>query len=333
MSNNNDDDAEMADVQHQVAQASLADRDDENDDSNEESSDDSDSEEEDDILQNLPPLLLARVQSLQELNTQRDSIMEQYLQERAALEVKYRTLCEPLYEQRAKVVRGDCDGEIQVSTNDSTDDDDDEPPPKGIPQFWVCAMGHMEDVAELLTEEDVDCLEHLTDIQCHEMENGKGFRLEFHFNNDTNPYFTNAVLTKRYTVPNLLVADEPILKNVQGCEIDWKDADRCLTFRTVEKKQRGKGKHGGKVRTVRKQERQDSFFHFFSPPKLPSMEEMDEDEAERLEEAFDADYDVAQALRLHVCPKAVLWFTGQGMEEEMQQAMEEEEEVGDEVNV
>ena len=36
----------------------------------------------------------------------------------------------------------------------------------GILQFWVCAMGHMEAVAGLIMERDIDCLEHLTDVTC-----------------------------------------------------------------------------------------------------------------------------------------------------------------------
>jgi hypothetical protein len=41
------------------------------------------------------------------------------------------------------------------------------------------------------------------------------------------------------------------------------------------------------------------------------MEDMNEQEAERLEHAFDEDYDIAQAFRSHIIPKAVLWFTGE----------------------
>ena len=36
----------------------------------------------------------------------------------------------------------------------------------GIPQFWVCAMRHMEAVANLITERDIDCLKHLTSVTC-----------------------------------------------------------------------------------------------------------------------------------------------------------------------
>ena len=48
-----------------------------------------------------------------------------------------------------------------------------------------------------------------------------------------------------------------------------------------------------------------------SPPEIPKMEDMNEDTADAIEEAFDSDYDVAQAFRSHIIPKAVLWFTGE----------------------
>jgi nucleosome assembly protein 1-like 1 len=53
-----------------------------------------------------------------------------------------------------------------------------------------------------------------------------------------------------------------------------------------------------------------------SPPKFPEVEDIDEDEAAALEEAFDRDYDVAQSLRSHIIPQAVLWFTGEALEDD-----------------
>mmetsp|Transcript_7705 Transcript_7705/g.11781 ORF Transcript_7705/g.11781 Transcript_7705/m.11781 type:complete len:343 (+) Transcript_7705:84-1112(+) len=273
---------------------------------------DDDEEEEEDIMKNFPPAVVKRVEKLQDLNTEQESILEEYLVERAALEQKFRSLCQPLYQQRAKIVAGEMDEEIAAESQVEEGDDD---PPKGIPQFWVCAIGHNETISDLLTEEDVDCLEYLSDIRCNEYSNGTGFVLEFHFRAD-NPYFSNSVLTKRYDVPNMLLADEPLLKNVEGCTIDWKSEEKCLTYRLVTKKQRGRGKHAGQVRTIQRKEHKESFFHFFDPPKLPStIDRFDEEDAERLEEAFDADYDVANAFRLNVCPKAVLWFTGTAMDD------------------
>ena len=170
-------------------------------------------------------------------------------------------------------------------------------------------MTQMETVGELITEEDVDCLEHLKDITCADDDDGKGFTLRFIFG--PNDYFHDTVLTKRYEVPNLLTSDEPILKQVEGCKIQWKAPDKSLTSRTIKKKQRGKGKNAGQVRTVTKTEKKESFFQWFDPPKMPSMDDMDEDEAEQLEEVFDSDYEVAQAFRTQIIPRAVLWFTGE----------------------
>jgi nucleosome assembly protein 1-like 1 len=253
--------------------------------------------------------VLHRLDKLKQLNDEREEKMKEYLEERAQLEAKYSTLMKPLYEKRSDIVLGKMDDEIEKEHEGETEDKEStDEKVKGIPQFWVCALGHMDVVAELITEQDVDCLEHLEDIRCENEENGEGFSLSFHF--APNDYFENAVLTKRYEVPNLLLADEPILKNVEGCEIKWK-AGRSLTNRPVTKKQRGKGKHAGQVRSVKSTESSESFFHFFTPPTMPSLETMDEEEATRLESAFDEDYDIAQAFRSHIIPKAVLWFTGQ----------------------
>ena len=70
-------------------------------------------------------------------------------------------------------------------------------------------------------------------------------------------------MIKRYEVPNLLLDDEPILKNVTGYDIHWKEG-RSLTYRDVKKKQTSKsGRRAGHIRTFNKRERTDSFFHFF----------------------------------------------------------------------
>ena len=253
----------------------------------------------DDEEETFPDHVLQRIEKLQILHQQREKIMhEQYLKERIALEKKYERLLQPLYRERATIVKGDND---KSSTATSPDDI------TGIPQFWVCAMTQMEAIGAMIAEEDVDCLEYLQDIVCTDRSDGQGFTLEFYFK--PNPYFTNSVLQKEYNVPNLFLSDEPLLKNVAGTAIHWKDG-KSLTHRTILKKQRGKGKNAGQLRTVSKVEATESFFHWFSPPEMPAMDAIDEEEAERLEKIFDSDYDVAQAFRCHVIPQAVAWFSG-----------------------
>ncbi|KAL7460287.1 hypothetical protein ACHAXS_000751 [Conticribra weissflogii] len=309
----------------------------------------------------LPPSLLPKLEKLKSLHLAREELMEEYRSERAKLEARFHARMKPLYEERRKVVVGEMDEEFrrekekekekqknEDKENDEKEKDekekekemavdeaeketkDEEEFVKGIPQFWACAMGHFDVISELVTEEDVDCLKFMTDVTCENFPDGTGFELKFHFSPE-NPYFTNTVLTKRYEVPNLLTEDEPILKNVTGTTIHWKP-NKSLTHKEITKKQRKKGGHGaGQIRTVTKRERTKSFFHFFTPPKMPNMEDvMDEEEADAVEEAFDFDYDVAQAFRGHLIPKGVLWFTGEAAEGDLGDLEEDEEEEGEE---
>ena len=195
--------------------------------------------------------------------------------------------------------------------------------PTGVPQFWLNCMSNNEEISAMISEDDVDCLAYLKDISCADDEDGKAFTLKFEF--DANPFFDNDVLTKRYEIPNLLSAggnSEPILKNVVGTEIQWKDG-KSLTHKVSIKKQRGKGKHSGQVRTVQKTEKVDSFFGWFEPPQMPSMEEMDEEAAANLEVQFDMDYEIAQTFRKTLIPLAVLWFTGEAGQPELEAAVDE----------
>ena len=171
--------------------------------------------------------------------------MKQYMEDRAALEMKYSDLCKPLYEERGNVAARCLDDKIrrihkegggekeedgskgdgnngnneagegdervgdasleeasdnneifgaisswQVTTTTNTkaskEDNDKERRMVVITQFWVCTMGHMEAVAELITERVIDCLDHLTDVNCWEFEDGTGFELRFTFDIKTN---------------------------------------------------------------------------------------------------------------------------------------------------
>mmetsp|Transcript_26299 Transcript_26299/g.37687 ORF Transcript_26299/g.37687 Transcript_26299/m.37687 type:complete len:386 (-) Transcript_26299:157-1314(-) len=282
-----------------------------------------DEDDEDFVLdmESYPKYLRTRLLFLKQLNQQREEILQNYVVERAALEAKFASLSQPLYDTRAKVVKGEMtDEEIAANLkHEEEDEEKDKEVPQdeeeeeevvpGIPQFWVNAMGHMNVIAECITEQDIECLEHLVDVKYLDHPDGKGFTLYFYFR--PNEFFENDVLTKRYDVPNFLSEEEPVLEAVKGCDIQWK-AGKCLTFTEVKKTQRAKGgKKSGQIRTIIKKERQESFFHFFSPPPIPPVDDLDEEQAEAYDEAFDHDFDIAQAFRTYVIPKAVLWFTGE----------------------
>ena len=109
----------------------------------------------------------------------------------------------------------------------------------------------------------MDCLKHLTGVTCPYFEYGTGFELRFTFDINTNEYFADGLLIKRYEVRNLLLDDEPILKNVTGCNIHWKEG-RSFTYRDINKKQISKsGGRAGQICTVNNRERTNSFSHFF----------------------------------------------------------------------
>ncbi|GJR29727.1 nucleosome assembly protein 1;4-like protein isoform X2 [Tanacetum coccineum] len=112
---------------------------------------------------------------------------------------------------RYDIVTGavEVDGAKEEDAMDQTDDT-----AKGVPEFWLSAMKNNEITAEEITERDEEALKYLKDIKWCRMDDPKGFKLEFFF--DTNPFFTNSVLTKVY---HMIDDDEPILEKAIGSTI------------------------------------------------------------------------------------------------------------------
>lgn len=131
---------------------------------------------ENEFLSLLPPCVLPRVNKLKQLNDTRDKLLEEYILERAALEMKYTSKMQPLYEERRGIVNGEFECAIannvehskgggdnieedrevnEVVVEDVNEEDAGTviDPTKGLPQFWLCAMGHMEILAVMIEEE------------------------------------------------------------------------------------------------------------------------------------------------------------------------------------
>ena len=66
-----------------------------------------------DVMGVLPPLLFCRVERLKCLNTEREGVIEQYMEERAVLEKKKSDICKPLYGEIGNVVTGRLDDETK----------------------------------------------------------------------------------------------------------------------------------------------------------------------------------------------------------------------------
>ncbi|KAI8529668.1 hypothetical protein RHMOL_Rhmol12G0242400 [Rhododendron molle] len=269
-----------------------------------------------DVLETLTPKVRKRVEVLRELQSQHDELEAKFFEERAALEAKYQKLYEPFYTKRYEVVNG---VEVEGFTTEATmDEEDKEVEEKGVPSFWVTAMKTNEVLAEEISERDEEALKYLKDIKWYRIDNPKGFKLEFFF--DTNPFFKNSVLTKTY---HMIDDDEPILEKAIGTEIEWYPG-KCLTQKILKKKP----KKGSKTaKPITKTENCESFFNFFNPPQVPEDDDdIDEDTAEELQNQMEQDYDIGSTIRDKIIPHAVSWFTGEAVQGDEFEDIEEDDE-------
>ncbi|XAR49930.1 hypothetical protein NMG60_11004115 [Bertholletia excelsa] len=275
-----------------------------------------------DVLETLTPKVRKRVEVLRELQSQHDELEAKFFEERAALEAKYQKLYEPLYSKRYEIVNGVV--EVEGNTNEAAMDQEDnkEEEEKGVPNFWVAAMKTNEVLAEEISERDEEALKYLKDIKWCRIDNPKGFKLEFFF--DTNPFFKNSVLTKTY---HMIDDDEPILEKAIGTEIEWYPG-KCLTQKILKKKPKKGSKN---AKPIMKTENCESFFNFFNPPQVPEDDDdIDEDTAEELQNQMEQDYDIGSTIRDKIIPHAVSWFTGEAVQGDEFDDLEDDDEDGDE---
>jgi len=272
-------------------------------------------------IDTLPKLVKRRVKALQELQTEHDELEAKFHEERAALEAKYQKLYEPLYIKRSEIVNGVVEVEApkdEVPEADAPAEEGKEEEHNGVPEFWLTAMKTNEIVGMQITERDEAALKYVKDIKSSNLENNKGFKLDFYF--EENPYFKNTLLSKTY---HMIDDDEPILERAVGTEIEW-NAGKNLTQKVMKKKPKKGAKN---TKPVTKTEQCDSFFNFFTPPQVPEDDDIDQDAAEALQDSMEQDYDIGSTIRDKIIPHAVSWFTGDALQGE---DFEDDDEEGDE---
>lgn len=286
----------------------------------------------------LPAPVRRRIKALKKLQMESTNIEAKFYEEIHALECKYHELYTPLYAKRTLIASGDYEPTEEECEWKSDDEDEDEEKlaegvkekakvedvkadkegdqTKGVPSFWLTIFKNVEMLAEMVQENDEPLLELLQDVKITFSEKDPmGFTLHFHF--AKNDFFTNSVLTKQYDMKCLPDPEDPfsfegpeIFKCV-GCTIDWLPG-KNLTVKQVKKKQKHKSK--GSVRTITKQVKADSFFNFFEPPTIPDdpKAEVDED----TQALLTADFEIGHYIRERIVPRAVLFFTGEALDEE-----------------
>jgi nucleosome assembly protein 1-like 1 len=303
-------------------------------------------------IESLPPAVRRRIKSLKKLQLETTKIEAKFYEEVHQLECKYHDHYTPLYEKRAQISKGtyeptevECDWPSEDEDEELADEikdkvkldgekkdeekKDDEPPPKGIPEFWLTIFKNVDMLQEMVQEHDEPVLAALTDVKVtfsdgSNQSSPMGFKLHFYF--EPNEYFTNSELTKEYEMKcappegDPFSFDGPEIYRCKGCAINWKQG-KNLTVKTVKKKQKHKSK--GNVRTITKQVKNDSFFNFFDPPPLPEDPEAEVDA--ETQELLTADFEIGHYIRERIIPRAVLFFTGEALEEDDYDEEEEEE--------
>ncbi|KAK9876693.1 hypothetical protein WA026_014072 [Henosepilachna vigintioctopunctata] len=301
------------------------------------------------MLANLPSSVKRRVKALKKIQLEATNIEAKFFKEVHELECKYHKLYVPLYEKRNKIVNAHyepVEEECQWPSDDEEDivnelkekakienkESNEGADVKGIPEFWLTIFKNCNILAEMLQPHDEPILKHLIDIKSTCEVDPMTFTLDFHFS--PNEYFTNTVLTKQYVMKCTPDEDDPFsfegpeIFKCTGCVINW-NKGKNVTLKTVKKKQKHKSR--GVVRTVTKTVQNDSFFNFFSPPAIPEGTK-EEDTDEDLRNILTSDFEIGHYIRERIIPKAVLYFTGEGIDDEEDFEEEEDEEDDDDEN-
>nr|XP_033784377.1 nucleosome assembly protein 1-like 4 isoform X2 [Geotrypetes seraphini] len=304
-------------------------------------------------IETLPKAVKRRINALKQLQVKCAHIEAKFYEEVHDLERKYAALYQPFFEKRQSIVGGEveptdaeCEWHSETEEEEKLAEDmkkkavlaEKEPANeghyKGVPDFWFTIFRNVDMLSELVQEYDEPILKHLQDIRVKFSDPGQpmSFTLEFHF--EPNDYFTNSVLTKTYKMKSEPDPSDPFsfegpeIVDCEGCTIEWKKG-KNVTVKIIKKKQKHKGR--GTVRTITKQVPSDSFFNFFSPIKVSGAgETLDEDS----EFTLATDFEIGHFFRERIVPRAVLYFTGEAIEDEDNfeegEEGEEEEMEGDE---
>ncbi|KAL3840807.1 hypothetical protein ACJIZ3_025398 [Penstemon smallii] len=275
-----------------------------------------------DVLETLSSKVRNRVEALKDIQNQHDDLEAKFLEERASLEAKYQKLYEPLYTKRYEIVNGVV--EVEGVTESSVEQGEKKASEgKGVPDFWLTAMNSNDILAEEISERDEEALKYLKDIKWCNIDKPKGFKLEFFFS--TNPFFKNSVLTKTYYMID--DGDEPILEKTIGTPVEWYPG-KCLTEKVMKKKPKKGAKN---AKPIMKTEKCASFFNFFNPPEVPDIvDDIDDNEVVELQTLMEQDYDIGSTIRDKIIPCAVSWFTGEAVQGEELDMVDDDDDDEDE---
>uniref|UniRef100_A0A673KEA5 Nucleosome assembly protein 1-like 4a n=1 Tax=Sinocyclocheilus rhinocerous TaxID=307959 RepID=A0A673KEA5_9TELE len=233
-----------------------------------------------------------RVYALKRLQLQSANIEAKFYEEVHELERKYAGLYQPIFDKRRDIVAGavePTDEECEWQSDREEEDLEDLQKKAALEEKQ--ADSAVADDPKGVPEFWLTIFKPLiTDIN-----------YIFQYIQIENSYFTCKIFSSQYYY-FYCIFDQT--------NIDWHKG-KDVTVKIVKKKQKHKGR--GTVRTVTKEVPQDSFFNFFNPVK-------------DLDFTLATDFEIGHFFRERVIPKAVLYFTGEALEDDESDLDDEGEE-------
>lgn len=177
------------------------------------------------------------IENIDKIQNEIDNLNELASEEILKVEQSYNKLRKPHYEKRASLI-------------------------SQIKNFWVTVFVNHPQISALLDEEDEAALHFLTSVEVEESDDIKsGYEIKFHFSE--NQYFTNSVISKKFTVPN----DGDGELTCKATQIDWKPK------MDLTKRQNETGVKPGQKRQL---EEPESFFSWFNDQSEGGTDEVGE---------------------------------------------------------
>lgn len=269
------------------------------------------------VLSRLPMDVRKRLRALRKLQIQSNGIEMELNQKVFELEKEFNAKHQEIFKKRFEIITGryepndeECDvpdPEIlksidenaeefaKLKQQDHPDNDNSDLPATGVPQFWFHILYSNPTFDYLIHKDDEPILKHLIDIRTtYKLEPHCSFTLELEFS--PNPFFENLVLTKEYLLKmssdDIISYEGPSIYKTIGCDILWK-TEKML---------------------------RPSIFDFFNPPLLP--EDVSDPSYAEIKNVLEDDFEIGDYLKDSIVPKAVLYFTGERDDADLEESIE-----------
>ncbi|EDV99561.1 nucleosome assembly protein 1-like 4 [Drosophila grimshawi] len=275
------------------------------------------------MVDSLPKTVYNRVLALKHNQLQQIKISEQFFREVYELEKRFYGQSCTLFDARRDIVAGDVEPpamerywheeadelleEIKSTEEFKQLTEQLQHLPanaEGVPRFWLTVFRNVALISDLVQEHDEPLLECLMDVRIR--YESDSYTVHFQFRPNKYLHTSSLLLTKKYILRHEadkeypFMFEGPEIVRCEGCHIHWRDGSN-LTLQTIKQKRLRKG-----VRNMPKVMPRESFFRFFSPPQAMDLSLADE----KTKMVLGADFEVGYLLRTQIVPKAILFYTG-----------------------